>query len=95
MAKGDKKVLANSRQVGGSHYRGQGNCPHCGKELQHWDIAWTFDFDFFQYILTKWIFRWKRKGGIEDLKKARHALDKYIEVISDDGSEPDERYVNQ
>ena len=28
----------------------------------------------------KYVSRWKDKGGIEDLRKARHYLDKLIEV---------------
>jgi len=63
---------ANERQVGGEHYQG---------EIQHWDYAWSHNFDLFQYIITKWIERHKKKGGLQDLEKARHALDKYIEVV--------------
>lgn len=89
---------ANDIQVGGSHYRGA-KCPHCQGDLQHWDIAWVMNFDIFQYIITKWVFRWRKKGGLEDLRKARHALDKYIEVVSadmDDGAEPQPHgYVDQ
>lgn len=65
-------MSANDRQIGGTHYQG---------EIQHWDYAWSHKFDLFQYIITKWIERWRVKGGIEDLKKARHAIDKYIEVV--------------
>jgi hypothetical protein len=92
-----KMVRPNDKQIGGNHYRGKGGCPYCGKELQHWDIAWSFGFDFFQYIITKWVFRWKDKGGVEDLHKARHAIDKYISLVAeeDDGSAPTRRYVDQ
>ena len=67
---------ANDRQVGGTHYAG---------DLQHWDLAVMYDWDPFQYQVTKYIMRWKRKHAtpearLEDLKKARHFLDKYIEV---------------
>jgi hypothetical protein len=29
---------------------------------------------------VKYVSRWKNKGGLEDLKKARHYLDKLIEL---------------
>ncbi len=61
-----------SDQVGGRHYKGQ--------EIEHWDYCYARRFDCFQYIITKWVERWRLKGGIEDLEKARHALDKYIGI---------------
>ena len=65
-------VKANDRQEGGTHYQ---------SGIQHWDYAWSHSFDVFQYIITKWVERHKKKGGLADLRKARHALDKYIEVL--------------
>lgn len=67
---------ANDIQVGGAHYQ--------GKKLQHWDIVSMFELDYFQGQITKYVMRWKLKYSdpakrIEDLKKARHVLDKYIE----------------
>lgn len=91
---------ANDTQVGGSHYKKRG-----GEE--HWDRAWRLKYDPFQYIITKWIERWREKGGLQDLYKARHALEKYIEVVEKDygvQSDPlgadetggaDSRYVSQ
>ena len=69
--------IANDRQVGGNHYQETVS----GENLQHWDIAWQLDFDQFQYCITKYVFRHKQKKGLEDLKKARHHLDKYIELL--------------
>lgn len=63
---------ANKTQIGGNHYKKGGE--------EHWDRAYRLGYDPFQYIITKWIERWREKGGIEDLRKARHAMDKYIEV---------------
>lgn len=63
-------------QVGGNHYD-QGDLP------QHWDLAIMYRWDFFQYQITKYVMRWKDKHHtpekkLEDLKKARSFLDKYI-----------------
>jgi hypothetical protein len=63
---------ANDRQVGGSHYKTGG--------LQHWDLVEMFGWDYFQGQITKYLMRWRKKNGLEDLEKARHYLDKYIEV---------------
>lgn len=65
-------MTANTRQVGGKHYG--------LKEYQHWDVVHDFNLDYFQGQITKYVFRWREKGGIEDLRKARHYLDKYIEL---------------
>jgi hypothetical protein len=64
---------ANDIQVGGTHYKKGGE--------EHWDRAWRLRYDPFQYIITKWVERWREKGGIQDLEKVRHAIDKYIEVV--------------
>lgn len=63
---------ANKRQEGGDHYR---RLP--GE--QHWDRAIRLGWDPFQYQITKYVERWKDKGGVSDLEKARHFIDKYIE----------------
>ena len=69
---------ANDRQVAGTHYQKDG-------KLQHWDLVAVYDWDYFQGQITKYIMRWKYKHDtpekrLEDLKKARHFLDKYIEL---------------
>lgn len=71
-------MRANDRQEGGTHYRKNGNAP------QHWDLAVLHGWDYFQAQVIKYVMRWKDKHPtldkrIEDLKKARHVLDKYIE----------------
>lgn len=68
---------ANKMQVGGTHY-------NHGDKPQHWDLAIMYRWDPFQYQITKYVMRWKDKHStpekkLEDLKKARHFLDKYIE----------------
>ncbi len=63
---------ANERQVGGAHYR---------SSVQHWDWVATNGYDYFQGQITKYVARWRDKGGIEDLRKAHHFLEKYIELV--------------
>jgi hypothetical protein len=62
---------ANARQVGGEHYAGT---------IQHWDIVVMHNLDYFQGQITKYVMRCWKKNGIQDLEKALHFLEKYIEV---------------
>jgi hypothetical protein len=65
------------RQVGGTHYRKQ---QERGVQ-QHWDRAWDLYREaWFVLNITKYVERYRDKGGIDDLKKARHYLDKLIEL---------------
>lgn len=65
-------MAANDRQVGGTHYKTGGE--------EHWDRVHRLGLDYFQGQITKYVERWRSKGGIQDLEKARHFLDKYIEL---------------
>lgn len=72
MADGISNQLgANATQVGGAHYQ---------KPIQHWDYVVAQGLGYFEGQITKYVSRWRDKNGIEDLKKARHFLDKLIEV---------------
>lgn len=64
---------ANDRQEGGSHYKKAG-------ALQHWDCVALFNLDYFQGNISKYLFRWKDKGGFVDLDKMMHYGQKYIEI---------------
>lgn len=72
-ARGTALEGANARQVGGSHY-GLNN-------LQHWDLVVLFGWDYFQSQIIKYVMRHKKKNRVQDLKKAAHFLEKYIEVL--------------
>ncbi len=64
---------ANDRQVGGNHYKKGGE--------EHWDRQWRlFGRGYFIGCITKYVERYHEKNGVEDLEKARHFLDKLIEL---------------
>ena len=72
-------MSANDKQVAGDHYRA------IDKDMQHWDLAVHYQWDPFQYQITKYVMRWKDKHDtharrLQDLEKAKHFLEKYIEV---------------
>jgi len=71
------KSVADHRQVGGNHYS--------NKSIQPWDAmqAWMTHEAFEGYLqgcAIKYLSRWKDKGGIEDLRKATHYIEKLIEI---------------
>jgi hypothetical protein len=65
-------VSANDRQVGGDHYRRLGG-------LQPWDVWFAWGLNPFQAAILKYVVRYQKKGGVEDLEKAKHYLEKLIE----------------
>lgn len=74
----EKSLTANNHQVAGDHYKQEDGIP------QHWDLVIIYNWDYFQSQITKYVMRWKDKHPtpeqkLNDLLKARHFLDKYIE----------------
>lgn len=65
-------------QVGGAHY--------ANKPIQPWDIIDAWDLDFYAGNVVKYVLRFPHKGGVEDLKKARHYLDYMIEKYDENYS---------
>lgn len=63
---------ANTRQIGGSHYRKGGS-------NQHWDFVEDNGLGYLEGCATKYVTRWRFKNGLQDLEKALHYLDKLIE----------------
>lgn len=72
-------MKANERQVGGTHYT--------MKRVQPWDAMESCmsreEFvGFLRGNVIKYTMRCNDKGGVEDLHKARHYLDKLLEVLA-------------
>ena len=65
-----KHQKANEIQVAGDHYR---------TPTQHWDYVIANDLGYFEGQITKYVTRWRKKNGLQDLHKARHFLEKLIE----------------
>lgn len=64
-------AAALSRQVGGTHYKDM--------PIQPIEYIHKNQIGFFEGSVIKYVSRWRAKGGIEDLKKARHFLDLLID----------------
>lgn len=67
---------ANSRQPGGNHYM--------KRKIQHWDFVVSHDYGYLEGQVTKYVFRWKDKNGLQDVQKAEHFLQKLVEISSMD-----------
>jgi hypothetical protein len=67
-------VSANAVQVGGGHYQ--------GKAIQPWDYIVSNRLGYLEGNVVKYVSRWQEKGGRQDLEKARHYLDKLLEVTA-------------
>lgn len=66
---------ANDNQVAGSHYK--------TKTIQPWDYIAANELGYFEGNVVKYVSRWRDKGGVEDLRKAAHYLQKLIELQLD------------
>ena len=62
----------NKKQVGGWHY----------KQLrpQPWDVIVAWGMGFLDGNALKYLARWRSKGGVQDLEKAVHYIEKLIDT---------------
>lgn len=65
-------MSANDIQIAGSHYK--------AKAIQPWDYIASNELGYFEGNIVKYVSRWREKGGVDDLRKARHYLEKLIEL---------------
>ena len=68
----------NARQVGGTHY--------VEKVVQPWEAmaAWMSPEQFVGFLrgnAIKYLARCEDKGGLDDLRKAQHYIDKLVAVV--------------
>lgn len=65
-------MAANDRQVAGGHYS--------GSAYQHWDYMADIRAGYHEGCATKYLARWRKKNGLQDLEKSAHFLEKQIEI---------------
>lgn len=65
---------ANATQVGGDHY--------VSRQIQSWDYIISNGLGYLEGNIIKYVSRHKFKGGVQDLYKAQHYLQKLIEVAN-------------
>lgn len=62
----------NKTQVGGTHYKTEG--------MAHWDLVDQHDVGYLAGCCTKYLTRFRKKHGVQDLQKAQHYIEKMIEA---------------
>lgn len=75
---GKDMAKANDTQVNGTHYK--------NKAIQPWDFIAGNGMGYLEGNVVKYVSRWKEKNGLDDLRKARHYLDKLIEMTEQGGA---------
>jgi hypothetical protein len=66
---------ANARQEGGTHYK--------QLSIQPWDYIVSNNLGYLEGNIVKYVTRWQTKNGVQDLLKAKHYLDKLLEITND------------
>lgn len=66
-------LKANDKQISGTHYKQF-------KGYEPWDVITAWGCDYLTGSAIKYLARWPHKGGINDIKKAIHFLEKLLEV---------------
>ena len=66
-----QSILASSKQIGGSHYK--------KFKIQPAEFCYVNNIPYLEATAIKYLCRWKDKGGIQDLEKAKHFIDLLIE----------------
>ena len=71
-----QKANAPGAQVGGDHYG--------GGAFQHWDfVIKHLENHYLEGQITKYLSRWRRKHGTQDLLKAKHYTYKLLEAFDE------------
>jgi hypothetical protein len=65
-------MSANDTQIAGGHYK--------DKPIQPWSYIAANGLGYFEGNIVKYVSRWKDKGGVDDLRKAKHYIEKLIEL---------------
>lgn len=72
------KLMASAKQIGGDHYK---KLP-----IQPMEYSMKNKLDACQHTIIKYVTRFRDKGGIQDLEKAKHVIDLLIEYEQANGS---------
>jgi hypothetical protein len=65
----------NAKQVGGTHYN--------QVKVQHWDLVILNKLPYLEAQITKYVTRWKKKHGAQDVEKSIHYLEKLQSALAE------------
>tara|TARA_B100001250_G_C19757358_1_gene770759 strand:- start:986 stop:1207 length:222 start_codon:yes stop_codon:yes gene_type:complete len=63
--------MKNKIQIGGNHYKDM--------KIQPVDYITQNGLSYLEGNVVKYVSRWRKKGGMEDLRKAKHYVEMLIE----------------
>lgn len=63
-------MSANDKQISGNHYK---------MGIEPWDAIIAWGLGYLDGNAVKYLSRWRKKGGVADLEKAKHYIEKLIE----------------
>lgn len=69
-------MTALDKQIGGDHYK---------LPIQPVEYIYANGIGFFEGNVIKYVSRWKEKGGVADLEKAKHYIELLIEFSQRQG----------
>lgn len=64
---------ALEKQEGGDHYKKAGT-------YQPWNVILAWNLEYWSGTAVAYVYRWRLKGNLIDLKKAVHTLQHLIEI---------------
>lgn len=62
----------SANNTGPGHYK--------DKPMQPWDYVVSNNLGYLEGNVIKYITRWRQKDGVQDLRKAKHYIEKLIEI---------------
>lgn len=62
----------SANNTGPGHYK--------DKAIQPWDFVVSNNLGYLEGNVIKYITRWRQKDGVQDLRKAKHYIEKLIEM---------------
>ena len=65
-------MAADDKQIAGDHYK--------KLDPEPWNVIIKWNLGYLEGTALKYIARWRDKGGIDDIKKAIHFLEKLVEL---------------
>lgn len=69
---------ADEKQISGNHYK--------KLDPEPWNVITAWNLGYLDGTALKYIARWRDKGGLDDIRKAIHFLEKFIEVETAKGT---------
>lgn len=81
-------MSANDKQIGGTHYAE-------GGDIQHWDWVIINGMGYLEGVASKYVARYRKKNGKQDLEKALHYVQKLQEAFAAGYVSPRSRFADK